>query len=612
MTRYLASLLLLVASAYCQQTVNGIPNQSTSGQVPSSAVKAVNAAGSHGIAWDASSIPCSPQTAVNVICSKSDGLYISEIGGGFSRICDAANLQCIATLPNLVYSVLGDTADALIVDGTSIPRGNGLGNGAWGPANTSSSGNSGIPQGSGFGYNPKTTTLLTGLGTYTYDVTNLPALKGKLTWVQNLAYDGTDSSHVSGDLGAVNAYCALAGTTYNRAFFIPDTGTNDFGGSLSNYCEANTAAATLAAMKSIWTSATTAGCSVIATTVMTRQFATGYASSYYSGYVTLSAGTVTWVSGTQFSGSSSSVNQLCGTSGGTPLIPGNVIYINGTQYTIATVPSATSLTLTQSVTFSGNLPYLAGQEIERQVYNSAVRALVSQGYFWGLLDEDALMSNGMLTSDGIHPTVQGHDVIATEINKILLTGGSPGYPTSGPVPMNFLDPTPNLIQGDNYHFPTDAAVKGYAQAIVGTTAGVAASAGNVGEVISSKVASGSAVSLVTATAKQLTSISLTAGDWDVEAESNFIASSATIAVGATYELSINSGTGCSTPAQVTDGTEAYVNAPILTATSATFGRAIPMKQYNVSATTTVCVIATGTFTAGSESVDGYIVARRRR
>ena len=110
-----------------------------------------------------------------------------------SRICDAANLQCTATL--LAYSVLGDTADALIVDGTSIPRGNGLGNGAWGPANTSSSGNSGIPQGSGFGYNPKTTTLLTGLGTYTYDVTNLPALKGKLTWVQNLAYDGTDSSH---------------------------------------------------------------------------------------------------------------------------------------------------------------------------------------------------------------------------------------------------------------------------------------------------------------------------------------------------------------------------------------------------------------------------------
>ncbi|MGF6309478.1 hypothetical protein ABIB82_003924 [Bradyrhizobium sp. i1.8.4] len=43
-----------------------------------------------------------------------------------------------------------------------------------------------------------------------------------------------------------------------------------------------------------------------------------------------------------------------------------------------------------------------------------------------------------------------------------------------------------------------------------------ASAGNVGEFISSNVASGSAVALTTGTAADVTSISLTAGDWDVE------------------------------------------------------------------------------------------------
>lgn len=436
--------------------------------------------GGHCIAADVSSTTASPEPAVNTFDSRSAGWYVSEAGGAFSRLCTAANGQCAAVLPNLANSVLGDTASALIVDGTSIPRGNSLGYitgttaGAWGTANTAASAETGTPQGSGYGYNPKTTTPLMGLQTYAYDLSQLPALKGKLTWIQNFAYDGTDSSHVLSDLtsasgspsNSINGLCAQAGTTYNHVYFIADTGTNDFGGSLGSTCEASSAATVLSTMKSIWSSATNAGCTVIAVTPMTRQYATGYQSSYYSGYVTVSSGTVTWVSGTQFTGASSSVNQICGTSGGTPLVggDGHVIIINGVQYPIATVTSATSLTLGgsgASITLSGNQPYLAGQEIERQVYNTSVRSLLGQGYFWGLLDADVILPNGILMNDGIHPSPAGHAVIAAEGNKVLLTGGSPGYPAAGVVPMNFLDTTSTLAGADNNHVPTDAAMIGY-------------------------------------------------------------------------------------------------------------------------------------------------------
>ncbi|MFA6080751.1 MAG: hypothetical protein WC753_04745 [Candidatus Gracilibacteria bacterium] len=54
--------------------------------------------------------------------------------------------------------------------------------------------------------------------------------------------------------------------------------------------------------------------------------------------------------------------------------------------------------------------------------------------------------------------------------------------------------------------------------IVGTTTNDNAGAGKVGEYISSVIVSGSAVSMTTLTDKTITSISLTAGDWDVWGE----------------------------------------------------------------------------------------------
>src|ERR1700716_2012808 len=55
----------------------------------------------------------------------------------------------------------------------------------------------------------------------------------------------------------------------------------------------------------------------------------------------------------------------------------------------------------------------------------------------------------------------------------------------------------------------------------GEPAAGSATAGNVGEYIESVVVSGSAVALTTGVDKTITSISLTAGDWDIDAVANF-------------------------------------------------------------------------------------------
>ena len=145
--------------------------------------------------------------------------------------------------------------------------------------------------------------------------------------------------------------------------------------------------------------------------------------------------------------------------------------------------------------------------------------------------------------------------------------------------------------------------------IVGVTGGGAAAAGIDGQVISSLVPIGSAVSIATSgTAVNVTSVSLTAGDWDVEGSVNFVAGSATIVGGALHEVGFNT----TTVTLPVDGSEVYLSAPTLTTTSANFGTPVQRKVYNVSSTTTVYLVANGTFTAGTEKVYGTITARRIR
>ena len=144
--------------------------------------------------------------------------------------------------------------------------------------------------------------------------------------------------------------------------------------------------------------------------------------------------------------------------------------------------------------------------------------------------------------------------------------------------------------------------------IVGFSDGSLAAAGQVGEVIQSLVAVGSPVSLTTATPANVTSVALTAGDWDVEGNVNFTAASATTAAGALWVAGINS-TSATLP---TDGSEVQEQAVALTTTTFKSGIGTPPKPIRIAAATTIYLVAEATFTAGTVGAYGVLTARRVR
>lgn len=141
-------------------------------------------------------------------------------------------------------------------------------------------------------------------------------------------------------------------------------------------------------------------------------------------------------------------------------------------------------------------------------------------------------------------------------------------------------------------------------AIAGTTTNDSAAAGYIGEFVSSLVAVGSPVSLTNNTTANVASISLTAGDWDVEGNINFSGSTATI----------TGGIGAISTASVTtpsDGSEVY-DATATTLLTETSSITMPRKRISIAATTTVYLVARKSFSAGTVVAFGSINARRVR
>ncbi len=142
----------------------------------------------------------------------------------------------------------------------------------------------------------------------------------------------------------------------------------------------------------------------------------------------------------------------------------------------------------------------------------------------------------------------------------------------------------------------------------GVTDASSASAGTVGQVISSSVDVGSAVSLTTGTPANVTSISLTAGDWDVYGSVGFSVNVLTTIGGLSAAIGTTSATlplassisGCVTTIGTTLTTG---ESQIVTPGSC---------QINVSGTTTVYLVAQMTFAVNTAAAYGIIWARRRR
>lgn len=139
--------------------------------------------------------------------------------------------------------------------------------------------------------------------------------------------------------------------------------------------------------------------------------------------------------------------------------------------------------------------------------------------------------------------------------------------------------------------------------IVGTTTNNNAAAGSVGEYISSVISAASAVPLTTVTAANVTSLSLTAGDWDVFGNVT-ISSSATGLLNGYGWISLTSAT--LPDASLVSGS--YVS-PAVTAQIAV---SVPFVRVSIASTTTVYLSAVSQFGVGTASACGGIYARRSR
>jgi len=143
--------------------------------------------------------------------------------------------------------------------------------------------------------------------------------------------------------------------------------------------------------------------------------------------------------------------------------------------------------------------------------------------------------------------------------------------------------------------------------IKGVSTNTNATAGNVGEYPSATLASGSAVSLSTGTAKTVTSISLTAGDWDVSGVVNNI-------LGATTNV-VAAYAGISTTADTLGADNTFAGITNIAA-GLVYGNALqlrnnaPAQRISIASTTTVYLIAFGSFSVSTMTAHGFIGARR--
>lgn len=158
-----------------------------------------------------------------------------------------------------------------------------------------------------------------------------------------------------------------------------------------------------------------------------------------------------------------------------------------------------------------------------------------------------------------------------------------------------------------------AVVMSGAGQLLGTQTNDSAAAGNVGEFLTTTVASGAAVAETTATPVDVCTLSLTAGDWDVSAvvDRTLTGTTATI-YGAGISLTLNTlptqpgGSGLGTDALVTQA------ATFGTTVTGVGSTVIPPVRVSLAATTTLHLVAGDTFSAGSVAVFGTIRARRVR
>lgn len=174
-----------------------------------------------------------------------------------------------------------------------------------------------------------------------------------------------------------------------------------------------------------------------------------------------------------------------------------------------------------------------------------------------------------------------------------------------------IDTDVGLAANSDVLVASQKATKAYAdtkQPLTGTITNDDAPAGIIGEYISSEVLSGSAVSLTTTVVANVTSISLTGGDWDVWANAGTKGD-----VGTTlFEFNSSISATSATLATTNDKLSTLAPSSTVFGNGALITNVVGPTRISLPSAVTIYLVARASFSGGACSAYGKISARRVR
>jgi hypothetical protein len=231
----------------------------------------------------------------------------------------------------------------------------------------------------------------------------------------------------------------------------------------------------------------------------------------------------------------------------------------------------------------------------------STRATIAGNSFYGAAQATSVGINVAATC--VACVITGNSI------RSFVTGISAASGATGLVTGNMFDANTNAFGGtftsafQVYNNSGDATFVNTSPN--GVTNGIAAAAGHIGEVIDSTIPLGSAVAMSNGVARNITSIALTAGDWDCRGGVGFSANAGTTFTQAAGSISSTTGTLTGNPF-----TEFFIAATLTTA-SFYFGT-IPSFQVNISAPQTEYLVGSANFGVSTMLGYGEIQCRRMR
>jgi hypothetical protein len=203
-------------------------------------------------------------------------------------------------------------------------------------------------------------------------------------------------------------------------------------------------------------------------------------------------------------------------------------------------------------------------------------------------------------------TGSGAAVFATSPTLVTPTIGAATATSVNKVAVTAPATSATLTVANGTTLATTSSISIGAGQYQGTATNDNATAGNIGEYVQSETTSGSAVSVTSNTATNITSISLTAGDWDVWGSVVFVPAGSTVPSLILSCVSTTSG-ACTQP-----------NGGSYSSLSVSFpagvNQVLPagMKRISLASTTTVYIIGASIFTTSTMTAYGGVYARRVR